>query len=73
MSPWVATTRFSLVATITLQPVPQNRHAALSHFNSLWPRSATRLAAAAVRRHSSRQRRHRGGLQFQNLSAIELG
>src|SRR6516225_9351051 len=27
MSPWVATTRLSLVATITLQPVPQKRHA----------------------------------------------
>src|SRR5215471_2683817 len=45
MSPWVATTRLSLVATITLQPVPQNRHAALSHFSSLASRSVTRLAA----------------------------
>src|SRR6185369_11031556 len=48
MSPWVATTRLSLVATITLQPVPQNRHAALSHFSSLVARSVTRLAATAV-------------------------
>ena len=30
---------------MTLQPVPQNRHAALSHFNSLTARSVTRLAA----------------------------
>jgi hypothetical protein len=47
MSPWVATTRFSLVATMTLQPVPQKRQAALSHFNSLASRSVTRLAASA--------------------------
>ena len=33
MSPWVATTRFSLVATITPQPVPQNRHGALDHLS----------------------------------------
>src|SRR4051794_18643154 len=45
MSPWVATTRFSLVATITLQPVPQKRQGALSHFSSLASRSVTRLAA----------------------------
>src|SRR3954453_9059061 len=48
MSPWVATTRFSLVAPITLRPVPQNRHGALSHFNSLAARSVTRLAARAI-------------------------
>src|SRR4051794_28720408 len=47
MSPWVATTRLSLVATMTLQPVPQNRQAALSHFSSASPRSVTRLAASA--------------------------
>jgi hypothetical protein len=47
MSPWVATTRFSLVATMTLQPVPQNRHGALSHFSSLSARSVTRFAASA--------------------------
>src|SRR6478735_3158956 len=47
MSPWVATTRLSLVATITEQPVPQKRQAALSHFSSLLSRSATRLAASA--------------------------
>src|SRR3569623_1097767 len=47
MSPWVATTRLSLVATITEQPVPQKRQAALSHFSSLPSRSATRLAASA--------------------------
>src|SRR4051794_12219101 len=47
MSPWVATTRLSLVATMTLHPVPQNRQAALSHFSSLALRSLTRLAASA--------------------------
>src|ERR1043166_2004548 len=47
MSPWVATTRLSLVATMTLQPVPQKRQAALSHFSSLASRSVTRLAAIA--------------------------
>src|SRR3954447_9480161 len=47
MSPWVATTRLSLVATITLQPVPQKRHGALSHFSSLAARSVTRFAAIA--------------------------
>src|SRR6478752_5325514 len=47
MSPWVATTRLSLVATITEQPVPQKRQAALSHFISLLLRSVTRLAASA--------------------------
>src|SRR3954469_21571804 len=46
MSPWVATTRFSLVATMTLHPVPQKRHGALSHFSSLASRSVTRLAAS---------------------------
>ncbi len=43
----VATTRFFAVATMTLQPVPQNRHGALSHFSSLWVRSVVRLAALA--------------------------
>src|SRR3954470_8674684 len=47
MSPWVATTRLSLVATITLQPVPQKRHAALSHFSSVCARSVTRFCASA--------------------------
>src|SRR6187402_3886632 len=47
MSPWVATTRLSLVATITEQPVPQKRQAALSHFSSATSRSATRFAASA--------------------------
>src|SRR3954447_9100686 len=47
MSPWVATTRFSLVATITLQPVPQKRHGALSHLSSVAARSVTRFAASA--------------------------
>src|SRR5690349_16957799 len=47
MSPWVATTRLSLVATMTLQPVPQKRQAALSHFISASLRSVTRLAASA--------------------------
>src|SRR3954453_20142041 len=48
MSPWVATTRFSLVATMTLQPVPQNRHGALSHLSSAASRSVTTLAADAT-------------------------
>src|SRR6185503_16587647 len=47
MSPCVATTRFSLVATITLQPVPQKRHGALSHLSSLAARSVTTFAASA--------------------------
>src|SRR3954469_22987962 len=47
MSPWVATTRLSLVATMTLQPVPQKRQAALSHFRSVTSRSVTRFAASA--------------------------
>src|SRR3954469_24746906 len=47
MSPWVATTRLFLVATITEQPVPQKRQAALSHFSSATSRSATRFAASA--------------------------
>src|SRR5215510_8557383 len=47
MSPWVATTRLSRVATITLQPVPQNRHGALSHLSSLAARSVVRFAAAS--------------------------
>src|ERR1041385_258572 len=33
---------------MTLQPVPQKRHAALSHFSSLVARSVTRLAAPAT-------------------------
>ena len=72
MSPWVATTRFSLVATMTLQPVPQKRHAALSHFSSLAARSVTRLAASAGAGKSAGGGRHRGGLQLQHLAAIEL-
>ncbi len=73
MSPWVATTRLSLVATITLQPVPQKRQGALSHFSSLAARSVTRLAAGAGGRHAADGRRHRGGLQLENLAAIEVG
>src|SRR5687768_1261196 len=46
MSPWVATTRPALVATMTPQPVPQNRQGALSHFNSVMDRSVTRFCAA---------------------------
>src|SRR5262249_31202174 len=48
MSPWVATTRLSLVATMTLQPVPQNRQGALFHSSSLALRSVTTLAADAA-------------------------
>src|SRR5215510_5092642 len=47
MSPWVATTRPSLVATMTPQPVPQNRHGALFHFSSVTDRSVTRFCAAS--------------------------
>ena len=32
---------------MTLQPVPQKRHGALSHFNSLSLRTVVRLAASA--------------------------
>src|SRR5215510_999261 len=46
VSPCVATTRPSLVATITPQPVPQNRHGALFHFSSVNDRSVTRFCAA---------------------------
>src|SRR5262252_9204297 len=46
MSPCVATTRPSLVATMTPQPVPQNRQGALFHFSSVAPRSVTRFCAA---------------------------
>ena len=73
MSPWVATTRLSLVATITLQPVPQKRHGALSHFSSLAARSVTRLAASAGTGIPPASGRHRGGLQLEDLAAIELG
>src|SRR5215470_15384547 len=47
MSPWVATTRPSLVATMTPQPVPQKRQGALFHFNSVTARSVTRFCAAS--------------------------
>src|SRR4029079_3340324 len=47
VSPWVATTRPSLVATMTPQPVPQNRQGALFHFRSVLDRSDTRFWAAA--------------------------
>ena len=73
MSPWVATTRLSLVATITLQPVPQKRHGALSHFSSLAARSVMRFAPSAGVGHAARRRRHRGSLELENLAAIELG
>ena len=43
ISPWVATTRPSLVATITPQPVPQKRQGALSHFSSVRARSVARF------------------------------
>ena len=43
----VATKDNRVVATITLQPVPQKRQAALSHFSSLASRSVTRFAASA--------------------------
>src|SRR5262249_41893212 len=47
VSPWVATTRPSLVATMTPQPVPQNRHGALFHLSSVTARSVTRFCAAS--------------------------
>ncbi len=73
MSPWVATTRLSLVATMTLQPVPQKRQGALFQFE---------LARVAVGDEIGGQRRHRhsaggggdgGGFQLQHLAAVELG
>ena len=73
MSPWVATTRLSLVATITLQPVPQNRHGALFHFSSVAARSVTRLARERRRRHAARRGGHRGSLELEHLAPIELG
>ena len=72
MSPWVATTRLSLVATMTPQPVPQKRHGALSHFNSLCGALGDEIGRQRRRRHAARQRRHRGGLQLQNLAAVEF-
>src|SRR5215475_4846729 len=47
VSPWVATTRPSFVATITPQPVPQNLHGALFHFSSVKERSVMRFCAPA--------------------------
>src|SRR5215213_6838529 len=47
MSPCVATTRLSLVATITPHPVPQKRHGALFHCSSLAARSVIRFAPFA--------------------------
>ncbi|MCY1536469.1 hypothetical protein D9M68_719290 [compost metagenome] len=44
-SPWVATTRLPLVATITLQPVPQKRQGALFQFSAVISASVTRLLA----------------------------
>ena len=72
MSPWVATTRLSLVATITPQPVPQKRQGALSHFSSVASRSVTRLAASAGAGMPAGGGRHRGGLELQHLAAVEL-
>ena len=48
-SPWVATTRLALVATITLQPVPQKRQGAFDQVSAVVPASVIRLAAAAGR------------------------
>src|SRR4029079_16659276 len=47
VSPCVATTRPSFVATITPQPVPQKRQGALFHFSSVIDRSVTRFCAAS--------------------------
>src|SRR6185369_11669080 len=47
VSPCVATTRPSLVATMTPQPVPQKRQGALFHFNSVNDLSVIRFCAAA--------------------------
>src|SRR3546814_13914067 len=44
-SPWVATTRLSRVATITLHPVPQNRQGALFQSRVTMSASVTRLLA----------------------------
>src|SRR5262245_43820924 len=46
MSPWVATTRPSLTATLTPQPVPQKRHGAFDHFMFVRARSPTSACAA---------------------------
>jgi hypothetical protein len=43
VSPCVATTRPSLVATMTPQPVPQKRQGALFHFNSVKDLSVMRF------------------------------
>ena len=45
MSPCVATTRPSLTATLTPQPVPQNRHGAFDHFIRVNSESVTMFAA----------------------------
>ena len=45
ISPWVATTRLSRVATFRLHPVPQKRQAALVHLSRL--SVVIRLVAAA--------------------------
>ncbi len=47
MSPWVATTRPDLAATITLQPVPQKRQGAFDHLNLVLSDLVTMLAARA--------------------------
>ena len=47
MSPCVATTRPSLTATLTPQPVPQNRHGAFDHFIRVNSESVTMFAADA--------------------------
>ena len=54
VSPWVATTRPSLVATMTPQPVPQNRQGALFHFSSVMDRSVIRFCARHRRWHPTR-------------------
>ncbi len=49
MSPWVATTRPSFVATMTPQPVPQNRQGAFDQTILVLSESVTMLEAAAGR------------------------
>src|SRR6185312_13635793 len=48
VSPCVATTRPSFVATMTPQPVPQKRQGALFHFSAVMDRSVTRFCAPTV-------------------------
>jgi hypothetical protein len=71
VSPWVATTRPSLVATITPHPVPQNRQGPFVPPQFGERSIGDRILRRQRRWHSARRCRHCSSFQFQEFTAVQ--